>query len=84
MDKFIFDCLQEIATAAQSIEKAVGKVVGWEVGKAQWGNQREEWHSPPTCTGNGFQEIVSEPAIVGKTVAEIIEEVKKLIIELQI
>ena len=42
--------------------------------------------SPPPQynSGNGFQEIVSEPAIVGKTVDEIIEEVKKLIIELKI
>ena len=40
--------------------------------------------SPQYNSGNGFQEIVSEPAIVGKTVAEIIEEVKKLIIELKI
>ncbi len=42
--------------------------------------------SPPPQynSGNGFQEIVSEPAIVAKTVDEIIEEVKKLIIELKI
>ena len=44
-------------------------------------------HAPPPPqtyhSGNGFQEIVSVPAIVGKTVAEIIEEVKKLIIELR-
>ena len=39
---------------------------------------------PQYHSGNGFQEIVSEPATVGKTVAEIIEEVKKLIIELKI
>lgn len=43
--------------------------------------------SPPPQTyhsGNGFQEIVSEPAIIGKTVDELIEEVKKMIIELKI
>lgn len=43
--------------------------------------------SPPAApyqSGNGLQEIVSEPAIAKKTVAEIIEEVKKLIIELKI
>lgn len=42
--------------------------------------------SPPQTyhSSNGFQEIFSEPATTEKSVAEIIEEVKKLIIELKI
>ena len=33
MEKFVFDCLKEISTAAQSIDKAVGKIIGWELGR---------------------------------------------------
>ncbi len=46
-----------------------------------------DFHAPPPPQynlGNGFQEIVSEPATKQKSVAEIIEEVRKLIIELKI
>lgn len=89
MEKFVFDCLREISNAAQSIDKAVGKIIGWEFGSAQWGQRPPEYQDQPTTPttnyiGNEFQEIVSEPAIVGKTVSEIIDEVKKLIIELKI
>lgn len=90
MDKFTFDCLQEIATAAQAIERAVGKIVGWVVGNAQWKNQynspNKNYQSPTsTYLGNGYQEIVSEPTPVHeKTVDEIIREVQEMIIELQI
>ncbi len=88
MEKFVFDCLREISNAAQSIDKAVGKIIGWEFGSAQWGQQAPANHSestvPTTYIDDEVQKVVSEPAIVGKTVAEIIEEVKKLIIELKI
>lgn len=82
MEKFVIDCLREISTAAQSIDKAVGKIIGWEVGNMQW-----QYQPPPATTvytGNQFQEIVSKPTIVGKTTDEIIEEVRKMIIELKI
>ena len=46
MDKFVIDCLQEIAVAAQSIEKAVGKIIGWEVGNTQFGSRRAEHNKP--------------------------------------
>lgn len=42
MDKFVLDCLREIAVAAQSIEKAVGKIVGWEIGNTQFGSRQAE------------------------------------------
>ncbi len=87
MDKFMIDCLREILTAAQFIEKNVGKVIGWEVGNMQWRNGQT--YGRETCLhsnyiGKGVQEIVSQPAIIEKSVAEIIEEVKRMIIELKL
>ena len=49
MDKIVIECLREIATAAQTIEKSVGKIVGWEVGKAQFGE------TTANCTNNALQ-----------------------------
>ena len=87
MDGFTINCLREILTAAQLIEKNVGKVIGWEVGNIQWrGGQTAErepvLHS--NYIGKGVQEIVSQPATIEKSVAETIEEVKKMIIELKL
>lgn len=46
MDKFILECLQEIATAAQTIEKSVSKIVGWEVGNFQFGSRQAQQNKP--------------------------------------
>ena len=48
MDRIVIECLWEIATAAQTIEKSVGKIVGWEVGKAQFGE------AAANCTNNAL------------------------------
>ncbi len=72
---------QSTQQTLRDVEAIRGVCVGYAA--AMW-----DFKTPPPpqtyLSGNGFQEVVSEPAIVGKTVAEIIEEVKKLIIELKI
>lgn len=81
MDKFTFDCLQEIALAAQSIEKAIGKIIGWAVGNAQWENNQNpaetDYATIPTTPlnqGNGF----------GNQSKSTLEEIQDMIVELKI
>ncbi len=81
MDRIMLETLGKMRDAFGVLYEASGLIVAHAFG------EYAADHAPPPPryhSGNGFQEIVSEPAIVGKTVAEIIEEVKKLIIELQI
>ena len=89
MDKFVADCLQEIAVAARSIEMSVGKVIGWSAVSEQWGDPQHhsyygEHPSTATHTDNVVQTIISLPATEGKSVDDIIEEVRRMIIELKI
>ena len=81
MDRIMLETLGKMRDAFGVLYEASGVIVAHAYA------EYEADHAPPPQPyhfGNGFQEIVSEPAIVGKTVAEIIDEVKKLIIELKI
>ena len=77
--------LESIEQGARQTLRDVEAIRGVCVGYAA---AMSDFNAPPPPqtyhSGNGFQEIVSEPAIAGKTVASIIEEVRKLIIELKI
>ena len=49
MDRIVIECLRDIENAALLIEKSVGKIVGWEVGTAQFGE------AAANCTNNALQ-----------------------------
>ena len=67
MEKFVFDCLREISNAAQSIDKAVGKIIGWELGRTQWGQRPPEYQDEQTYQTvhicNKTKQIVSKTTI---------------------
>lgn len=84
MNTFTMQMLQEIATAAKSIEVAIGKIVGWECGEHYYNctNMRSEHtHNSPlkslplknSMVGNGYQESISQ-----------IKEIEEMIFELKI
>lgn len=75
MDKFTIDCLREIAVAAQSIEKAVGKIVGWTVGNGKYPANADCPTAPPTPlpSMNGYDNQ-----------RNILEEIKAMIVDLSI
>ena len=85
LGQIIAQRLESVEQSARQTLRDVEAIRGVCMGYAA---AMSDFNAPPPPqkyhSGNGFQEIVSEPAIVGKTVAEIIEEVKKLIIELKI
>ena len=84
LGQIIAQKLESIEQSARQTLRDVEAIRGVCMGYAAAMSDFNVSPPPQYNSGNGFQEIVSEPAIVGKTVAEIIEEVKKLIIELKI
>ena len=84
LGQIIAQRLESIEQSARQTLRDVEAIRGFCMGYAAAMSDVNAPPPPQYNSGNGFQEIVSEPAIVGKTVAEIIEEVKKLIIELKI
>lgn len=77
--------LESIEQSARQTLRDVEAIRGFCVGYAASMSSYNSPSPPQTYqSGNGFQEIVSESATAEKAVAEIIEEVKKLIIELTI
>ncbi len=91
MDYYIQKRLDTIGQMAEEVQCLVRDIYGYCNGMATAARhyppaQKVYGNTPTTHLGNGFQEIVSETttATYEKSVEEIIEEVKQMIIELKI
>ncbi len=84
LGQIIAQKLESIEQGARQTLRDVEAIRGVCMGYAAAMSDFNASPPPQYNSGNGFQEVVSKPATVEKTVAEIIEEVKKLIIELKI
>lgn len=85
MNSFTIQLLSEIATAAKSIEVAIGKIVGWECGEQFYNNAQnmrsEHTHNSSlkslplknSPVSNGYQESISQ-----------IKEIEEMIFELKL
>ena len=86
MNSFTMQWLDEIVAAARSIETNVGKIAGWEFGEFYNGYtkaQSDSGQSSPTNTLQLHDRTIIT-SLPKKSITDIIQEVKDMIIELKI